>query len=362
MGYWSLINSATAQVITEFTPQGDLAWTNTVNTNDLYSIEWASEAGGPWYRTFQNLQSRDGHSNTAFTVETPQFFRVVRVTNPPPAGMVWIDGGEVVQGQAGIATPVHTNVVSGFWMDATEVTKALWDEVYNWAITNGFEFDGVGYADGSQHPVGSISWYDAVKWCNARSVKDGLLAVYRVPDETVPFGDAWYMYQTNQMPLSNQWVNWSYNGYRLPTEAEWEHAARGGRQNRRFPWGGDTISHEQANYISVTNIPYDVSSTTGFHPHATAPAPYTLPVGSFAPNGFGLYDMAGNVREWCWDREGAYPAVGGADPLGPDTGADRINRGGSWSLSANNAQSAARIDNSPDFAGQDVGFRTVRRP
>lgn len=355
--------AASAQVLTQFDAQGTLTWTNVADSNAQHSVEWAAEAGGPWYRTFQNQQSRDGHSNTAFTVDTPQFFRIVRITNPPPAGMVWIDGGEFAQGEAGLVMPVHTNVVSGFWMDATEVTKALWDEVYNWAITNGFEFDFVGFAEGPNHPIGSVSWYDAVKWCNARSVKEGLLAVYRVPDETVPFGDAWYMYQTNQMPLSNLWVNWTYNGYRLPTEAEWEIAARGGRQGRRFPWGGDTIQHAQANYRATNAISYDISPTLGPHPDSTAPAPFTLPVGSLPPNAFGLYDMAGNVREWCWDRDGPYPSVGSQDPLGPDTGSNRVNRGGSWASFASAVRVAVRYDNNdPTFIGQDVGFRTVRRP
>lgn len=354
---------ASAQVLTQFDAQGTLAWTNAVNTNDLHSVEWAAEADGPWYRTFQNLQSRDGHSNTAFTVDAPMFFRVVRTTNPPPLGMVWVDGGEAVQGQAGISLPVHTNFVSGFWMDATEVTRSLWDEVYAWALTNGFEFDNFGLGKGANHPVHSVSWYDAVKWCNARSVKDGLIAVYRVPDDSVEPGAAWYLYQTNQVSLSNDWVNWSQNGYRLPTEAEWEKAARGGRQHRLFPWGGDTIQHAQANYWATNAFVYDVSPTLGHHPdYDEGLHPFTSPVGSFPANAFGLYDMSGNVREWCWDRSAPYDGSYKVDPQGPATGSVRVIRGGAWSEAAVSARIPFRTSASNDFDNLTIGFRCVRRP
>lgn len=355
--------AAWSQVITDFSPGNALAWTNTVNTNALYSVEWASSADGPWYRTFQGLQSRDGHSNTSFTVATPMFYRVVMTTNAPPAGMVWIHSGESAQGQPGTAIPVHTNFVSGFWMDATEVTKELWDEVYDWAITNGFEFSNAGQSLTNTHPVRSINWYDAVKWCNARSIKDGLLPVYRVPDESLPLGDLWYPYKTNEVALINTNVNWAYNGYRLPTEAEWEKAARGGRQGRRFPWGGYTITHGQANYYATNSTVFDLSPTQGYHPDSGLTSIHTLPVGLFAPNAFGLYDMAGNVREWCWDYHATpYHGGGAVDPQGPDTGLQRIVRGGSWASGASGLQCAFRFDNDPGFVGTDVGFRCVRRP
>lgn len=354
--------TAAAQVLTQFDTSGTLAWTNSVNTNALYTIEWAAEAGGPWYRTLQNQQTRDGHSNTAFTVDTPMFYRVVMTTSAPPAGMVWIEAGDFVMGRADTAIPVHTNFTSGFWMDATEVTKTLWDEVYNWAVTNGFEFDNAGQGRTNNHPVHTVNWHDAAKWCNARSFKEGLVAAYRVPDESVEPGAAWYPYKTNQMALVNSWVNWSANGYRLPTEAEWEKAANGGRQGRRFPWGGDTISHAQANYHATNLIAYDVNPTWGHHPDAGTTTPRTLPVGSFAPNHLGLYDMAGNVREWCWDWDNSYSNSYQSDPRGPESGTERINRGGTWDGGAYLSQVAYRLNNDPGFENSTIGFRCVRRP
>ena len=143
-----------------------------------------------------------------------------------------------------------------------------------------------------------MDWYDTVKWCNARSQQAGLTPVY--------YTDANLTQVYTNGDVDAVYANWSVNGFRLPTEAEWEKAARGGLSGQRFPWG-DTISESQANYYSywsgsVPYYPYDVNSYSGFNPaFDTGAQPYTSPVGYFAPNGYGLYDMAGNVFEWCWD-------------------------------------------------------------
>jgi formylglycine-generating enzyme required for sulfatase activity len=118
--------------------------------------------------------------------------------------------------------------------------------------------------------------------------------------------------------LSDWSCNFSANGYRLPTVYERKYAARGGFSGSRFPWG-NTITHSQANYCSVwsNGVPrysYDVNPTIGYHPlYATGSKPYTSPVGSFAPNGYGLYDMAGNLSEWCWDSSGSFRSVWGGN-------------------------------------------------
>lgn len=196
--------------------------------------------------------------------------------------------------------PTHTVHLDAFHIGKYEVTKAEWDEVRAWGLVNGYTDIATGSGKASNHPIQSISWWDAIKWCNARSQMEGLTPVYVVKNSIE------VMKTGTTVPV----VYWNANGYRLPTEAEWERAARGNLTNKRFPWG-DTISHQQANYTSNESYGhsfYDLSwMADSYHPSfATGAFPFTSPVGSFAANSYGLYDMAGNVSEWCWDWYGNY--------------------------------------------------------
>lgn len=353
----SAITIAGAQtVIPSQHGHGVVSWTNAVNTNAYYRVEWQAAAGGTWFRSLQNLQTLDAHAATSFVAKVPMRFRVVRETRPPPAGMVWIEAGDFVQGQAGIATPVHTNFVSGFWMDDKEITLAEWREVYTWATNNGYQFDNPGTGFTNNHPVGNINWYDAVKWCNARSEREGLKACYY----TNVVKDAGMEYRQGQLNISNAWVNWDADGYRLPTEAEWEKAARGGRQGRLFPWG-DTITHAQANYFSTNLHPYDVSPTRGMHPAFFGQMPNTAPTVYFAANEFGLFHMAGNVAEWTWNWSVPYTGAGEQNPLGSPTGSLRVTRGGQAVTQADQLRCAARSPSGPSGLWPYVGFRCVTR-
>ncbi len=137
---------------------------------------------------------------------------------PPNAVMSFVPGG--FGKPTGSTYEIYT---SGFFMDKLEVSKQLWDEVRTWALANGYQFDNAGTAYAASHPVNGISWYDAVKWCNARSEKEGITPVYYTNAARTA------VYRTGQVVLDNNWVSWEANGYRLPTVAEWIKAYRGGQ-------------------------------------------------------------------------------------------------------------------------------------
>lgn len=288
---------------------------------------------------------------------TRGFFRV-EVTPAVSADWAVIPAGNFTMGNQMTAEEGHSAelpaiqvFVAEFRIHKTEVTKDQWDATHAWATANGYTFAFSGSGVAGDHPVHTVNWYDVVKWCNARSEREGLQPCYYVNSS---------VYRTGS-PSSVRWDP-TMDGYRLPTEAEWEKAARGGLVARRFPWG-DLIDHGLANYVANSSLAYDANPTDGPHPSYVRPTmPYTSPVGSFAPNGYGLHDMAGNVLEWCWDRPTSnYSSGYTIDFTSASALFERVLRGGSWLGQAPVARASRRGRAFPDSGrGNDIGFRIVR--
>jgi len=277
-----------------------------------------------------------------------------------PPGMALIPAGAFTMGDTldGMTDAVPVSVtVSAFYMDINLVSLAQWQSVYFWAKDHGYGFRIPYFVDGraANNPAQQMSWREAVKWCNARSQQAGLTPVY--------YTDAGLTQIYINGEIDAVYANWNAKGYRLPTEAEWEKAARGGLSGQRFPWG-NTITENLANYGGMTaTYSYDLGPdgyNAAFTNGATAYT-YTSPVGFFAPNGYGLYDMAGNVFQWCWDWYGT-PYAGGIDPRGPVSGGARVLRGGSCITSPSYCRTARRNPLPPAGVNPNVGFRTVLIP
>lgn len=226
----------------------------------------------------------------------------------------------------------HTVKVSDYYISKFEVTQAEYQAIMgeNPSVFTGDDF-----------PVESISWMDAIQYCNARSIQDGLTPAYAVEGKNV------------------SWDR-SANGYRLPTEAEWEYACRAGTET---PFNTETsISADEANYWG--HYPYLIEDNYFSQGNLeTKPGVYrqtSVAVGSFQPNAWGLYDMHGNVGEWVWDWYGGYDTTAQTDPTGPVSGTRRVYRGGGWNDFAKNLRSAYRATLPPDSASFNLGLRLVR--
>jgi formylglycine-generating enzyme required for sulfatase activity len=261
--------------------------------------------------------------------------------------MVWIEGGTFNMGSPKTEAErsndeiQHEVTVSGFYMGKYLITQAQYETVTGNNPSRLFK----GQPD---NPVEQVNWYYAVVFCNKLSLTEGLEPVYSLQGSTDP--DTWGAIPRNR---NSTWdaviMNMEANGYRLPTEAEWEYACRAGTTT---PFNtGDNITTDQANY---NGQPYRNN------PRGTRRGK-TTEVGSFEPNDWGLYDMHGNVYEWCWDRLGKYPTEEQKDPTGAATGNARVERGGCWGGYAGSLRSAARYGDPPNAQDSQLGIRLVRR-
>ena len=203
--------------------------------------------------------------------------------------------------------PLHLVIVRSFYIDRHEITYEEWNQVVDWGIAHGYTDLPRGEngfnPNGTNNPVITLSWQDIIKWCNARSEKYGFSPVYYY-DSTMSI-----IYRTGKVKYNYNYSKWSVNGFRLPTEAEWEFAARGGIMSHGYKYSGSNNINDVAWYKG--------NAKGGTHE-----------VGTKAPNELGIYDMSRNVWEWCWDGFGLYPEHTQINPTGDTTSALRVIRGG----------------------------------
>ena len=240
--------------------------------------------------------------------------------------------------------PVHeVTITTPFYMGKYEVTQAEYEKYCSYGSSS----PSSSYGDGDNYPAYYVSWYDALVYCNKRSMAEELTPCYSINDSTDPkdWGD---------VPTSGKgtWnaveCNWNANGYRLPTEAEGEYAARAGDNTvDSLTYSGTSNVDELGDYAW-----YNDSANDNTHE-----------VGTKEKNAFGLYDMSGNVWEWCWNWfTDSYDTTteGGSDPIGASWGDFRVFRGGSWNVDSDDCAVSFRDNTSPGNRYYDLGFRVVR--
>ncbi|MDP3115426.1 MAG: bifunctional serine/threonine-protein kinase/formylglycine-generating enzyme family protein, partial [Candidatus Cloacimonadaceae bacterium] len=236
-----------------------------------------------WIRTSNNAPSID-------PVSVPE-------TEIGDTSMIFVQGDSFKMGSndgESVEKPVHQVTVSSFYIGKYEVTQKEWTAVMG---------SNPSYWKGDNLPVERVSWYDAIDYCNKRSLKEGLKPCYSIGGNTKP--SSW--------SSGTIACDWTANGYRLPTEAEWEYAARGGNKSKGYDYSG-------SNDINTVAWHYDNSGNK------------TRDVGTKSANELGIHDMSGNVWEWCWDwyDEEYYGKSPSSDPRGASSGDYRVLRGGSW--------------------------------
>jgi len=341
--HWDLVYELAAHLPFYF---AERAQTDLLRESLQFLQHLSEENDTKWEAMLAAVKSKSEDVKSLLRDWKPQLFREMEQRHFPT--MLEITGGHFSMGSEEGYTdekPMHEVSVSTFLLGDTPVT--CWQYGLFCQETEKELPNDSGFGRGDK-PVVNVNWIDAVKYCNWLSKRQGLDNVYTIDSE-------------NEERVN---ADWKKSGYRLPTEAEWEYAARESGKDIRFGNGQNVADPATMNF----NASHSYNKRNPEWYVAGKGYGGTTPVKKFNPNALGLYDMSGNVFEWCWDRwsEGDYyqHSEGAQDPTGPEDSSEsqRVVRGGSWVVTAYVCRSACRSRFHPIIQDSYLGFRVARRP
>jgi formylglycine-generating enzyme required for sulfatase activity len=332
--------------------KGTLTTTSTEGVYEL-AVRGLSEGGSVTVTVSKSLYTITGGPQTV----TVYYYTLGMEMANVPGGSFQMGNPDTAIPNSDNERPEHAVTLAGFYMGKHEVTQKQWLTVIGSTIEEQQTLAGStdDNGKGDNFPIYFVNWFEAIVFCNKLSVMEGFSPAYRIDGSTNPA--AW-----GEVPASvthNNYTKWNAvtivpnsTGYRLPTEAQWEYAARGGNGSPGgYTYSGGNTIGDVAWYVGNTSY---TPGTAGWGSRA---------VGTKDSNGLGLHDMSGNVEEWCWDRYGGYSGDDQDNPAGADAGTNRVHRGGYFSADAQSCRSACRSSDNPSTrtgGGIVLGFRVAR--